>query len=460
VSGNSNLDLAGAAGNITVNKNITLNGGNLINSSANTTILDNGIAYLTLTANPTVAYTGPSVSFTPNDATGSGVSGTAGNGVAPGGSAFYVELTTPGSGYTVAPTVNITDSGAGAGATATATISSVALIGTSNTIGGNGNIQVNDVISGAAAGFSKVGSDTLTLTGVNTYSGATTVSAGVLQLGDGTAGHDGTIANSASVVDNASLVYDRFGSASYGGVISGGGSVSVIGTGSQTLSGNNTYNGATSVGNGSAGNGTLFVTGTLADTTGVTVNAGARLGGSGVVTNISGQGEVAPADGPNILTATSINPGTNMSFAFQFTQLTPTYTSATGSGNDVLHLTSPTAPFTLTLASTNVITIDFSAITGSLAMGQQYEGGFFVDDSSVTSVGTPTFNYTGAGSWTIEYEGLVPVTEADFATGTVLNGNVMEFEVIPEPSTYAMIFSGFGMLFGFQKVRRRRRASR
>ena len=31
-----------------------------------------------------------------------------------------------------------------------------------------------------------------------------------------------------------------------------------------------------------------------------------------------------------------------------------------------------------------------------------------------------------------------------------------DFEVIPEPSTYAMIFSGFGMLIGFQRVRRRR----
>ena len=32
---------------------------------------------------------------------------------------------------------------------------------------------------------------------------------------------------------------------------------------------------------------------------------------------------------------------------------------------------------------------------------------------------------------------------------------VSEFAVIPEPGTYAMLFSGFGLLFAFRRVRRR-----
>ena len=35
-----------------------------------------------------------------------------------------------------------------------------------------------------------------------------------------------------------------------------------------------------------------------------------------------------------------------------------------------------------------------------------------------------------------------------------------DVEVIPEPGTYAMIFSGFGMLIGFRRLRRRRSAAK
>ncbi|HWB58334.1 MAG TPA: PEP-CTERM sorting domain-containing protein, partial [Chthoniobacteraceae bacterium] len=40
---------------------------------------------------------------------------------------------------------------------------------------------------------------------------------------------------------------------------------------------------------------------------------------------------------------------------------------------------------------------------------------------------------------------------------TSLQDPIAEFAVIPEPGTYAMIFSGFGMLIGFQRLRRRSR---
>ena len=55
----------------------------------------------------------------------------------------------------------------------------------------NGDFTYGSNITKALA-LTKLGPNTLTLTGSNTYSGNTTISGGTLQLGDGTAGHDGS----------------------------------------------------------------------------------------------------------------------------------------------------------------------------------------------------------------------------------------------------------------------------
>ena len=44
-----------------------------------------------------------------------------------------------------------------------------------------GNIAISRVVSDSGAGFTKAGSRTLTLSGVNTYTGGTTVNAGILE---------------------------------------------------------------------------------------------------------------------------------------------------------------------------------------------------------------------------------------------------------------------------------------
>ena len=62
---------------------------------------------------------------------------------------------------------------------------------------------------------------TLTLTGDNTYTGGTTISAGMLQLGNG--GTTGSVAG--NIVDNGALVFNRSDALTYAGVISGTGSV-------------------------------------------------------------------------------------------------------------------------------------------------------------------------------------------------------------------------------------------
>ena len=120
-----------------------------------------------------------------------------------------------------------------------------------------------------------MGSNILTLTGSNTnYSGATTVSAGSLQLGDGLSGSDVSLATSG-ITNNAALLYNVFGSQTVNYTIGGSGSLTKLGSGVLTLSGPNTYSGGTTlsagqlnINNASAlGTGTFTIGGGTIDNT-------------------------------------------------------------------------------------------------------------------------------------------------------------------------------------------------
>jgi outer membrane autotransporter protein len=162
------------------------------------------------------------------------------------------------------------------------------------------------VISGTGA-LVQLGSGMLILTGNNTYSGGTTISAGTLQIGNG--GTSGTIAG--SVTDNGTLAFDRSDSVTFGGAISGTGALVQLGSGVLTLTGANTYSGGTTisagilrVGNGGA---TGNIIGNVVDSGTLIFNRSNTLGFGGV---ISGTGSVVQnGGGATILSGTNTYTG-------------------------------------------------------------------------------------------------------------------------------------------------------
>ncbi len=115
----------------------------------------------------------------------------------------------------------------------------------------SGSIVDWEASSGTTYSLNETGAGTLILTANNLYTGATTISGGTLQLGDGTPGHDGSLAGTMTMTNNGALVYDLNGSQTPTYSISGNGSLTMNGNGTLTLTGNNSFSGATTVSAGS-----------------------------------------------------------------------------------------------------------------------------------------------------------------------------------------------------------------
>lgn len=137
----------------------------------------------------------------------------------------------------------------------------------------------------------------LILTGENTYSGGTRISAGLLQIGDG--GQTGLI--QGDVLNLGALAFDRSDEVSFGGIITGGGALAQLGSGMLSLTGDSSaFAGTTRVQAG-----VLAVDGKLGGVTNVL--SGARLIGAGELGGLVNHagGAVAPGrEGVGTLTVT------------------------------------------------------------------------------------------------------------------------------------------------------------
>ncbi|WP_237442328.1 autotransporter-associated beta strand repeat-containing protein [Saccharibacter sp. EH60] len=195
---------------------------------------------------------------------------------------------------------------------------------TSQPIVNNGTLAINhsdDVVisqlmSGSGA-FNQNGPGKITLLADNTYSGPTTINAGILQLGNG--GTGGSIASHA-ITDNGTLAVDRSDNVTLNQAISGSGALNQNGSGTTTLTGNNGYSGPTVINKGTLQLGNGGTSGSIAsqaitDNGALTVNRsddvtlGAVVSGSGAL-NQNGSGTTILTGNSSYSGPTAINAGT------------------------------------------------------------------------------------------------------------------------------------------------------
>jgi autotransporter-associated beta strand protein len=238
-------------------------------------------------------------------------------------------------------------------------------------------------------GLTKVGTGTLALSGVNTYTGGTTISAGTLQmlpggrlaLGNVTIGPQGTLRFSGGFVaaanfrNNGIMLFDGPLDHFVNVPVVGTGKLTMAGTGTLNLSSNNTYTGATTVSAGilQAGSATAlstnsaFTVNSQLDLNGFSNTIGS-LGGNGIVTN----------NGNRLAILTIGTDNTNTTFS-----------GTLEDSNSRLGVTKVGAG-TLTLTGTNTYTGGTMVSAGTLQLGNGGMTGSIAGD--VVDNGTLAFN--------------------------------------------------------------------
>ena len=300
-------------GNNTYSGGTTISGGTLsVGSDAN---LGSAGSSLTLDGG-TLQVTGTGFASTARDIT----LGSAGGGfdIADAGNSFTVTPALGGTGALAklgAGTLVLSGANTYTGGT---TISAGTLQGSSISLQGNiadnAALAFDQTTDGTYAGvisgsgtLTKIGSGTLSLGGANTYTGGTTIGAGTLQ------GNSTSL--QGNIVDNAALAFDQDTDGTYTGAVSGSGSLSKTGSGTLTLGGANSYTGGTMISAGTLQGDTSSLQGHIADNAALVFNqssdgtfAGA-ISGAGALTK-SGSGTLT-VDGINAFTgATNVASGT------------------------------------------------------------------------------------------------------------------------------------------------------
>ncbi len=313
------------------------------------------------------------------------------------------------------------------------------------------DITYANIISGTGS-MTQLGTGTLILTGNNTYTGGTTVSSGMLQIGDG--GITGNIAG--DVVDDAALAFNRSDNITFAGIISGTGTVTQLGTGILILTGNNTYTGLTTISSGTLqigdGGTTGSVSGNILDDAALVFNRSDDvtfanvISGTGIMTQL-GAGIVTLTGNNTYTGLTTISNGTlqigdggtsgsiagnildNAALAFERRDNT-TYAgviSGTGTmvqlGDGALTLTGNNTYTGGTTISAGTLQIGNGGRTGSVA-------GDILDDAALVFDHSDGFTYagviSGTGGMTQAGAGNLILTGNNLYTGgtTIANGTL------------------------------------
>ena len=262
-------------------------------------------------------------------------------------------------------------------------------------------------ISGSM-GLAILGGNTLTLTGANTYTGATTISAGsTLQVGGGGAG---SINDTSGVSDSGTLAFDA-SSGTFSQNISGSGGVTQMAN-TLTLTGSNTYTGATAI---NAGELVLGNADAVEDSS-VTVNVANGLGfatgiSTFIVGGLAGSGNFAVGSGVTLQVGTMNTPVNTTTYSGVL--------SGSGSlcigGPDTLIFTGADTYSGSTTISQGTLQIGSGGSAGSISGTAITDNGSLVFDRS----DTPNYSgvISGSGSLTQGGSGTLTLTGANTYSG-------------------------------------------
>ncbi len=307
-----------------------------------------------------------------------------------------------------------------------------------------GTLTLSGIISGSVAGgVAKVDAGTVVLTAANTYTGATTVSAGALRISNGSA--LGTTASGTTVASGAVLeLAGAITTAAESLVLNGDGISS--GGALRNVTGNNTY----------AGNITLASAARIrsdADTLTLDVATGNAIAGTDVAVTFAGAGNVVVADA--IATGTG---GLTKEGAGTLTLSgANTFTGATSVNEGTLIVNGSLA------ATTNDLTVADNAIlsgTGTIRTDAVINGDLRIGTSAANgSVGTLTFTDAGApapgvgfgatGTWLVDLiegtnssDSLVVEGDLSIDPAAGLSFNVIAGTPFSTSSTYTLATYG------------------
>ncbi|WP_395737164.1 beta strand repeat-containing protein [Prosthecobacter sp.] len=311
---------------------------------------------------------------------------------------------------------------------------------------GGDSAELQGAITGGAFGITKAGNGLLILSGTSTYTAATNINAGTLQLGNG--GATGSLSSSTAVVNNATLAISRSNAYTVANSISGTGNVTQIGTGATTLTAANTYSGGTSVISGTliAANASGSATGTGS----VTTSPGTTLGGAGII---------APTASSSVVIGGTLAPGFTGSSVgtLTFTPVDGSVTMQSGS-SITFELSANHTNDKIVFAASGAGVFDLSAMSdGSVSV--TFAGGYTpalndsfdlldwsaLSGSGISGLTASLLNLSTAGfdpSWTWD------------TTQFTTTGVVTVVAAVPEPCRILLLACGFiGII-----LRRRRTA--